>query len=69
MAIAIVWKIPKNHKKVSSPPLDYSTTIAETTQSRKLLRINLNKFNEVKGLSAIEKLLSYVKNISFRERG
>ncbi|MCP2726983.1 hypothetical protein [Limnofasciculus baicalensis] len=45
--------------------MDYSTTIAETTQSRKLLGINLNKFHEVKRLSAIIYLLSYVKNILF----
>jgi hypothetical protein len=36
-------KIPKNPKKVSSPPLDYYPTVAETTQSRQLLIINLNK--------------------------
>ncbi len=45
--------------------MDYSTTMAETTQSRKLLGINLNKFNEVKRLSAIIRLLNYVKNILF----
>ncbi len=54
---------------VISSPLDYSTTIAETTQSRKLLKIILNKFYEVTVLSAIENLLSYVKNFFFGVRG
>ncbi|MCP2731376.1 hypothetical protein NJ959_23400 [Symplocastrum sp. BBK-W-15] len=43
--------------------------IAETTQSRQVLRINLNKFNEVKALSAFDDLLRYVNYFSFEERG
>ncbi|WP_254014571.1 hypothetical protein [Limnofasciculus baicalensis] len=42
-----------NSQKVISPPLDYWTTIAETTQIRQVLRINLNNFHEVKPLSAV----------------
>ena len=49
-----------NLKKVISPPLDFATIIAETTQSRQVLRINLNKLDEVKPLSAFSQLLIYV---------
>ena len=59
----------ENPKKVISPPLDYSTIIAETTQFRQVLRINLNKINEVKPLSAFEHLLRYVNYFFLRERG
>ncbi|MCP2730747.1 hypothetical protein NJ959_20165 [Symplocastrum sp. BBK-W-15] len=45
--------------------MDYFSTIAETTQSRKLLRINFNKFNEVKALSAFDDLLRYVNYLFF----
>ncbi|HBE59659.1 MAG TPA: hypothetical protein DDW56_19790 [Cyanobacteria bacterium UBA11366] len=48
--------------KVISPPLDYPSIIAGMTQVRKLLKININKFNEVKGLSAVFDLLNYIKH-------
>ncbi|HBE16719.1 MAG TPA: hypothetical protein DEG17_21700 [Cyanobacteria bacterium UBA11149] len=69
MAVTIGWKIPPNRKKVISPPLDYRTIIAETTQLRQVLRINLNKFNEVKALSAIANLSSYVNYFFFEVEG
>ncbi|MCP2732017.1 hypothetical protein, partial [Limnofasciculus baicalensis] len=43
--------------------------IAETTQFRQVLRINLNKFNEVKPLSAFDRLLSYVNYFFFEGEG
>ncbi|MCP2730260.1 hypothetical protein [Limnofasciculus baicalensis] len=57
----MIYNSATNLEKVISPPLDYCTTIAETTQSRQLLRINLNKLDEVKALSAFFHLLIYVK--------
>ncbi|MCP2728553.1 hypothetical protein NJ959_08695 [Symplocastrum sp. BBK-W-15] len=49
--------------------MDYSTIVAETTQSRQVLRINLNKINEVKPLSAFAHLLRYVNYLSFEGEG
>ncbi|HBR76120.1 MAG TPA: hypothetical protein DEG17_26455 [Cyanobacteria bacterium UBA11149] len=49
--------------------MDYFSTIAETTQSRSVLRIIFNKFYEVKRLSAIVCKVMLIAIFFFRERG
>ena len=62
---AAYGKSPKITKRSLALLWIISTTIAETTQIRQVLRMNLNKFNEVKALSAFGHLLRYVNYFFF----